>query len=152
MTSSKREESSPILKKAGAALQLRSMYIPQRGFGINSSFSPTFIEHSTAGEGLPLFPPVSFFTHLTYDAPTLSTKATTKSKFCATAYVEYTQSRSAGGTTKTTIKVRNGGSRSSDAFRQPAEQCFSIIFIGTDTNSTPCTSTCTRARAPTAET
>lgn len=28
MTSSKREETSPILKKAGAALQLRSMYIP----------------------------------------------------------------------------------------------------------------------------
>lgn len=28
MASSKREESSPILKKAGAALQLRSMYLP----------------------------------------------------------------------------------------------------------------------------
>jgi hypothetical protein len=28
MASSKREESSPILKKAGAALQLRSMHIP----------------------------------------------------------------------------------------------------------------------------
>ena len=28
MSSSKREESSPILKKAGAALQLRSMYLP----------------------------------------------------------------------------------------------------------------------------
>jgi hypothetical protein len=31
MSSSKREETSPILKKAGAALQLRSMYHPLRG-------------------------------------------------------------------------------------------------------------------------
>jgi hypothetical protein len=84
-------------------------------------------------------------------ASALNTKATTKSNFCATAYVEYTQSQSAGGTTKTTIKVRNGGSRSSDTFRQPTEQCFGIIFIGTDTNS-PCAGTFTHTRAPTAET
>jgi hypothetical protein len=118
-------------------------------FGIYSSFSPTFIEHSTAGEGLPLFPPLSFFTYLTYHAPAHSTKTATKPKFCPTAYVEYTQSWSAGSTTKTTIKVRNGGRRRRDTFRQPAEQCFSIVIISTDTNNSPCTSICACTAAET---
>jgi hypothetical protein len=34
MSSGKREDSSPILKKAGAALQLRSAYILDLGLGL----------------------------------------------------------------------------------------------------------------------
>ena len=37
MSSSKRDESSPILKKAGAALQLRSTSLLDLGLSFNSS-------------------------------------------------------------------------------------------------------------------
>lgn len=93
----------------------------------------------------------SLFTYHTHDVPVLSTEAASKSKFCTTAHVEYTQSRSAVSTTATTIKVRNGRSRRSDAFRQPAEQCVGII-ISTDTSNSPYASICTRTRTTTTET
>jgi len=111
----------------------------------NSSFSPAFIEHSTAGEGSP-FLSRSFFTYLTHDTLVPSTEAATKSKFCPTAHGEYTQSWSAISTTTTTVKVRNGSRRGSDAFRQPAKQCIRIT-ISIDT-STPYT----RTRTPATET
>lgn len=149
MASSKREESSPILKKAGAALQLRSMYPPDMLLLSNSSFSPTFIEHSTAGEGLPLHSR-SFFTYRSHDAIP-STKTSAKSKFCTTAHVEYTQSRSPASTTTTTIEIRNGGCRGSDSFSQPTKQCVSII-IGTNTDNPPCAHTRARICTPAIET
>jgi hypothetical protein len=104
-----------------------------------------FIEHSTAGEGLP-FLSRSFFTYHTHDPTVPSTETAAKSKFCTTAHVEYTQSRSAVSTTTATIEIRNGRRRSSDTFRQPAEQCVSII-ISTDTSNTPCIRTRTRTCA-----
>jgi|SRR5712671_1186926 len=147
MTSSKREETSPILKKAGAALQLRSMYFPSRKCSFRFILPSAFIEHSTAGEGLPLSRP-SFSSYVTHDEPVRSAKAPTKSKFCATAHVEYTESGSAVITSKATIKVRNGCCCRSDPFRKSAEQCLSV-FISTDTNCTPypCASTDTGASA-----
>ena len=91
------------------------------------------------------FPP-SFSTHCTYDAPVPSTEATTKSKFRATAHVEYTQSGSTDITTSTTIEVRNGCRRRSDTFRESAEQRVGIT-ISADTSSAPCARTGTYTRA-----
>jgi hypothetical protein len=145
-----RGEQSDI--KEGRGSIAIAQYVPSLTWLLlsNSSFSPTFIEHSTAGEGLP-FLPRSFFTYRTHDASVPSTEASAKSKFCTTAHVEYTQSRSAASATTTAIEIRNGGGRSSDAFRQPAKQCVSII-ISADTSSPPCTSTRTRTRALATET
>jgi hypothetical protein len=150
MGSSKREDSSPILKKAGAALQLRSTYLRWCGF-LESihSLSPPLKEHSTAGEGLP-FPSCNFLTCFTYDAPAPSTEAATKSQFCATVHVEYTQSGFATATATTTVEVRNSSRRSCDAFGQSAEQCVNGIIISTNTNST--LYTCFRSRLCTSAT
>ena len=144
--SSKREDSSPILKKAGAALQLRSAYILDLGLGF---FLYAFIEHSTAGEGVPIFTPYPLQApHLfVYYALVPSTQATAKSKFCAAAHVEYTQGWSAAITATATIKVCNRGGSSSNTFCESTEQHI-VIVINTD-HSTSCTClrtcTCTTA-------
>ena len=146
MSSSKRDDSSPILKKAGAALQLRSTCLLDLGLGF---FLFAFIEHSTAGEGVPTFTPhpLQSLHPFAYYALVLSTKATAKSKFCATAHVEYTQGWSAASTATTTIKVCHCGRCSSDPFHESTEQCV-VIVISTD-NDASCTrlSSCSRATA-----
>ena len=81
-----------------------------------------------------------------YNALVLSTQATTKSKFCATAHVKYTQSWSADTTATATIKVCDCGRCGSNTFRESAEQRVFII-IGTDNDPS-----CTRHRTHTCAT
>ena len=79
-----------------------------------------------------------------------STQATTKSKFCATAHVEYTQGWSTAITATATIKVCDCGRCGSNTFRESTEQHI-LIVIGAN-NDTSCTRPLIRTCATTAET
>ena len=87
---------------------------------------PTFTPH-----------PLQSLHPFAYYALVLSTKATTKSKFCATAHVEYTQGWSAASSATATIKVCNCGGCSSDPFRESTEQ--RVIIVISTSNDTSCT-------------
>lgn len=78
-----------------------------------------------------------------YYALAPSTQATAKSKFCATAYVEYTQGWSANTTATATIKVCNRGSSSRNTFCESTEQRVVIVISTDHSTSRTCLRTCT---------
>src|SRR6266404_368014 len=142
MSSSKRDDSSPILKKAGAALQLRSTCLLELGLGSDSPLTCFYRAFHSRRRCAPL--PHSPSQLVAYNALVPSTQATAKSKLCATADVKHTQGRFATVTAPATIKVCNCGRCSCNTFRESTEQ--RVIIVNNITSCT-CTRTCTLAAA-----